>query len=68
MEAMAKANPVVFFQQVLSEARKVSWATKSQTITTTITVVVFVLLSSLFLLIADLVARYGVGFLLGLGR
>ena len=68
MEAMAKSNPVVFFQQVISEARKVSWATKNQTVTTTITVVVFVLISSLFFLIADLVARYGVSILLGLGR
>jgi preprotein translocase subunit SecE len=68
MEAMAKSNPVVFFQQVLAEARKVSWATRSQTTTTAITVVVFVFLASIFFLAADFVARFGVGFLLGLGR
>jgi preprotein translocase SecE subunit len=68
MEAMTKVSPVVFFQQVLSEARKVSWATRSQAVATTLTVAVFVLVSSFFFSLADLLARYGVKFLLGLGR
>ena len=67
LKAMAKANPVLF-QQVLSEGRKVSWATRSQAVTTTIMVVVFVSLASLYFLAADFIARTGVGFLLGLGR
>jgi preprotein translocase subunit SecE len=65
---MANSNPIVFFQQVLSEARKVSWATRSQTTTTTITVLIFVGVASIYFLIADFIAQSGVGFLLGLGR
>ncbi|MGQ7791961.1 preprotein translocase subunit SecE [Faunimonas sp. B44] len=62
---MAKTNPFQFVQQVRSEAAKVTWPTRRETMITTAMVFVMVLLAALFFFVADQVLGWGVGLLLG---
>jgi preprotein translocase subunit SecE len=65
---MAKTNPFDFLQQVRSEAAKVTWPTRKETIVTTIMVFVMVVVASVFFLLTDQVIRWVLAFVLGLGR
>jgi preprotein translocase subunit SecE len=65
---MAKTNPFEFLQQVRAETAKVTWPTRSETIVTTIMVLIMAVLAALFFFLADQVLSWGVGLLLGLGR
>jgi len=65
---MAKTNPFDFIQQVRSEAAKVTWPTRKETMITTAMVFVMVVLASIFFLIVDWVLGTGVTYLLGLGK
>ena len=64
---MAKTNPFEFLQQVRSEAAKVTWPTRKETMITTAMVFVMVVLASVFFLVVDQVVGYGVRLVLGLG-
>ncbi|MCG6122950.1 MAG: preprotein translocase subunit SecE [Microvirga sp.] len=64
---MAKTNPFEFMQQVRAEGAKVTWPTRKETMITTGMVLLMVLLASIFFLLVDLVLRWGVGLVLGLG-
>ena len=64
---MAKTNPFEFVQQVRSEAAKVTWPTRKETMITTAMVFVMAVLASLFFLAVDMVIRWGVSLILGLG-
>jgi preprotein translocase subunit SecE len=65
---MAKTNPFDFLQQVRSEAAKVTWPTRKETMITTAMVFVMVVLASVFFLVVDQVIGWGVqSVLLGLG-
>jgi preprotein translocase subunit SecE len=65
---MAKTNPFDFIQQVRSEAAKVTWPTRKETMITTAMVFVMVVLASVFFLVVDQVIGWGVrSVLLGLG-
>jgi preprotein translocase subunit SecE len=64
---MAKPNPFEFMQQVRAEGSKVTWPTRKETMVTTAMVLVMVLLASIFFLIVDLILRWGVGLVLGIG-
>jgi preprotein translocase subunit SecE len=64
---MAKSSPARFFQEVRAEAAKVSWPTRRETLITTIMVFVFAIIAAIFFLIVDMVIRYGVTFVLGIG-
>jgi preprotein translocase subunit SecE len=64
---MAKTNPFDFIQQVRSEAAKVTWPTRKETMITTAMVFVMVILASIFFLVTDQVLRLVVRFVLGLG-
>lgn len=55
---MAKTNPLQFFQQVRSETAKVSWPTRSETLVTTLMVLIMVALSAIFFLGVDAVLKY----------
>jgi preprotein translocase subunit SecE len=59
-------SPFKFLQEVRSEAGKVTWPTRREVTVTTIMVFIMVALSSVFFLIADLVIRYFVTFILGI--
>jgi preprotein translocase subunit SecE len=64
---MAKTNPFEFLQNVRSEASKVTWPTRKETMVTTAMVFVMVVLASVFFLVVDQIMGYGVRLVLGLG-
>ena len=65
---MARTNPFEFFQEVRAEGDKVTWPNRRETLITTVMVFVFVILASIFFLVADEVIRLAVGLVLGIGR
>ncbi|MFA7276809.1 MAG: preprotein translocase subunit SecE [Pseudobdellovibrionaceae bacterium] len=65
---MAKIAPMEFLRQVRSEAKKVTWPTKKETIQSTIAVFIMVVLASVFLFVADQALSFIVQFALGLGK
>jgi len=54
---MAKVSPFKFLQEVRSEAQKVTWPTRRETLITTAMVFVMSALASIFFLAADQVIR-----------
>lgn len=61
------ANPFQFMQDVRTEALKVTWPTRKETLITTGMVLAMVLLASVFFVAVDQVIRLSVGFILRLG-
>ena len=64
---MANTSPAQFVRQVRQEISKISWATRRETWTATLTVFVMVTIAALFFLLVDMVLSSGVQFVLGLG-
>ena len=64
---MATTSPAHFVRQVRQEISKISWATRRETGTATLTVFVMVTIAALFFLLVDMVLSGGVQFVLGLG-
>tara|TARA_B100001057_G_C22411007_1_gene779659 strand:+ start:496 stop:693 length:198 start_codon:yes stop_codon:yes gene_type:complete len=64
---MAKSSPAQFVRQVRQEISKISWATRRETGTATLTVFVMVTIAALFFLLVDMVLSSGVQLVLGLG-
>lgn len=62
---MARSNPFQFLQDVRTEAGKVTWPSRRETLITTGLVLAMVVVSSLFFLFADTVIRFGLGLILG---
>jgi preprotein translocase subunit SecE len=62
------ANPFEFIQQVRSEATKVVWPTRRETLITTAMVMAMAVFASLFFLVVDEALRIVVSLALGLGR
>ena len=58
-------SPFKFLQEVRSEASKVTWPTRRETMITTVMVFIMVALSSMFFLAADQIIRLLVTFILG---
>jgi preprotein translocase subunit SecE len=65
---MAKVSPFKFLQEVRSEAEKVTWPSRRETMITTAMVFVMVAVTSVFFLVADQVMRFVVTLILGVGR
>ena len=61
-------NPFEFIQQVRSEASKVVWPTRRETLITTGLVLLLVVFTSLFFVVVDEVLRTAVALALGFGR
>jgi len=61
-------NPFEFIQQVRSEASKVVWPTRRETLVTTGLVVLLVAFAGLFFTVVDEVLRLLVGLAIGVGR
>jgi preprotein translocase subunit SecE len=61
-------SPFRFFQEVRSETDKVTWPTRRETLITTGMVFVMVAISSVFFLGADMIIRFLVTLVLGIGR
>ena len=64
---MAKTSPSQFVRQVRQEINRISWATRRETGTATITVFVMATIAAIFFLLVDLVLSNIVQFVLGFG-
>ncbi|WP_034998886.1 preprotein translocase subunit SecE [Beijerinckia mobilis] len=62
------ANPFQFLQDVRTEATKVTWPSRRETLITTILVILMVLVASLFFVAVDQGLRLIVTFILKLGH
>jgi preprotein translocase subunit SecE len=60
-------SPFKFLQEVRAEAQKVTWPTRRETAITTAMVFAMVAIAAVFFLAADLVIRYFVTLVLGIG-
>ena len=65
--SMAKVSPAQFVRQVRQEASRISWASRRETGTATLTVFVMVAIAAMFFLLVDMVLSNVVQFVLGLG-
>lgn len=63
-----KTNPFAFLNQVRSEASKVTWPSRRETVISTIMVVVMAFVAATFFFLADQVMALSVEFILGLGK
>jgi preprotein translocase subunit SecE len=61
-------NPFVFLQQVRSEAGKVTWPSRRETMISTVMVLVFAAIAMVFFFAADQLMAWGVEWLLNIGR
>lgn len=64
---MAKNSPAQFVRQVRQEINRISWATRRETGTATITVFVMATIAAIFFLLVDMVLSNVVQFVLGFG-
>jgi preprotein translocase subunit SecE len=55
----------IFFQEVSSELKKVSWPTRQQTVSATVVVIVLTVIVSFFLGIVDVILARLVGTIMG---
>jgi preprotein translocase subunit SecE len=63
---MALTNPITFLQQVRVEVGKITWPSRQETLISTIMVLVFVTIVSLFFVVCDQVIAWLVTTLLAL--
>ena len=66
--AKKRTSPVVFFQQVLAEGRKVTWTTWKETWVSTIMVMIMMVILAIFFLTVDSILRFAVSLLLSVNR
>ena len=64
---MSKASPAQFVRQVRQELKRITWATKKDTLFATITVLLMAVLASVFFFLVDMLLSSIVQFVLGLG-
>ena len=64
---MAKMSPALFVRQVRQEISRITWATRRETVTATIPVLVMTFIAAAFLLFVDWIISGLVQFVLGLG-
>ena len=62
---MAGVNPLKFLQEVRQEVNKITWPTRNETLISTVMVLVFVAIASVFFLLADQVIFWLVEAILG---
>jgi preprotein translocase subunit SecE len=62
------ANPFQFLQEVRSEAGRITWPTRRETLITTGLVALMVVFASLFFVVVDWSLKFAVGLLLQFGR
>jgi preprotein translocase subunit SecE len=62
------ANPLEFIQQVRTEATKVVWPSRRETLITTGLVMLMALFASIFFIVVDEGLRVAVSLVLGFGR
>ena len=64
---MAKVGPLLFIQQVRSEVSKVTWPSRNETTLTSIIVIIFAIIASIFFFLSDQVMSFFIKLILGLG-
>jgi preprotein translocase subunit SecE len=64
---MAKVSPFKFLQEVRTEAQKVTWPSRRETIITTVMVFAMAAAAAVFFLFADQLIRFLVTLILGIG-
>jgi len=64
---MSKTTPAQFVRQVRQELKRITWATKKDTLFATITVLIMVVIASAFFFLVDLLLSNIVEFILSFG-
>ena len=64
---MSKTSPAQFVRQVRQELKRITWATKKDTLFATITVLIMVVIASAFFFLVDLLLSNVVEYILSLG-
>ncbi len=64
---MAKTSPAQFIREVRQELTKVTWPSRRELVTTTVSVLVMSALAALFFFVADQLIATAVRLILGLG-
>ena len=64
---MAKVGPLMFIQQVINEVSKVTWPSRNETTLTSVIVIIFAIIASLFFFLSDQVMSFFIRLILGLG-
>jgi preprotein translocase subunit SecE len=62
-----KTGLLQYFREVRSEVRKVTWASRNETLISTVFVFIMVIFASLFFFLSDAVLKVAIGFILGIG-
>jgi preprotein translocase subunit SecE len=62
-----KTGFLQFAREVRAEARKVTWTSRRETISATISVFIMVAIAAVFFTLVDMALRWGVGAILGIG-
>lgn len=60
-------NPLTYYKQVKIEMQKVTWPTRKETTVSGVAVFIMVLISSIFLFMADQIIAFVVRMILGFG-
>ena len=63
----SKTNPIAFLQQVRSEASKVTWPSRRETVISTVMVFIMVVVAALFFFAADQLMGWLIGLILNVG-
>lgn len=66
--ASKTTNPFTFLQQVRTETSKVTWPSRRETLISTMMVLVFALIASIFFFVADQLMAWGIELILGIAR
>jgi preprotein translocase subunit SecE len=61
-----RSGPFTFWKEVQAEGRKVTWATRSETIVSTIMVVIMVIMAAVFFFAVDTLIHFVISLILGL--
>jgi len=64
----SKTNPVQFLQQVRSEASKITWPSRRETLISTAMVLLMVIFAALFFFAADQLIGWLIGLVLNVGN
>jgi preprotein translocase subunit SecE len=65
--AVKKTGLIQYFKEVRSEIRKVSWASRNETLVSTVFVFLMVVVAAIFFFLVDFALRSAVGFILDIG-
>jgi len=65
--AVKKSGFVQYFKDVRSELRKISWASRNETLVSTVFVFLMVVVAAIFFFLVDWLLRNAVGYILGIG-